>query len=67
MFNSGLVAIPNRLTKPRGASGTVMRHFLRTRVFAAPAAVAALALGVTVPAASRVLIRSPLRARGRRG
>ena len=24
----------------RGASGTVMRHFLRTRVFAAPATVA---------------------------
>ena len=33
-----------------------MRHFLRTRVFAPPAAVAALAFGVTVPAASRVLI-----------
>ena len=40
----------------RGAIGTVMRHFLRTCVFAAPATVAALALGVTVPAASRVLI-----------
>ena len=40
----------------RGASGTVMRHFVRTRVFAAPAPVAPLALGMTVPAASRVLI-----------
>ena len=46
----------------RGASGTVMRHFLRTRVFTAPAAVAALALGVTVPAASRVLIPASRRA-----
>ena len=46
----------------RGASGIVMRHFLRTRVFAAPAAVAALALGVTVPAASRVLIPASRRA-----
>ena len=33
-----------------------MRHFVRTRAFAAPAPVAALALGMTVPAASRVLI-----------
>ena len=40
----------------RGASGTVMRHFLRTRAFAAPAPVAALALGMTAPAAPRVLI-----------
>ena len=39
-----------------------MRHFLRTRVFAAPAPVAALALGVTVPAASRVLIPASRRA-----
>ena len=46
----------------RGASGTVMRHFLCTRVFAAPAPVAALALGVTVPAASRVLIPASRRA-----
>ena len=46
----------------RGAIGTVMRHFLRTRVFAAPAPVAALALGVTVPAASRVLIPASRRA-----
>ena len=46
----------------RGASGTVMRHFVHTRVFAAPAPVAALALGVTVPAASRVLIPAPRRA-----
>ena len=46
----------------RGASGTVMRHFVHTRVFAAPAPVAALALGVTVPAASRVLISAPRRA-----
>ena len=42
--------------------GTVMRHFLHTRVFAAPATVAALALGVTVPAASRVLIPASRRA-----
>ena len=40
----------------RGASGTVMRHFVRARAFAAPTTVAALALGMTVPAASRVLI-----------
>ena len=40
----------------RGASGTVMRHFVRARAFAAPAPVTALALGMTVPAASRVLI-----------
>ena len=40
----------------RGASGTVMRHFLRTRVFAAPTPVAALALGMAVPAAARLLI-----------
>ena len=46
----------------RGAIGTVMRHFLHTRVFAAPAPVAALALGVTVPAASRVLIPASRRA-----
>ena len=39
-----------------------MRHFLCTRVFAAPAPVAALALGVTVPAASRVLIPASRRA-----
>ena len=40
----------------RGASGTVMRHFVRARAFAAPAPVAPLALGMTVPAAPRVLI-----------
>ena len=39
-----------------------MRHFVHTRVFAPPATVAALALGVTVPAASRVLIPAPRRA-----
>ena len=39
-----------------------MRHFLHTRVFAPPAPVAALALGVTVPAASRVLIPASRRA-----
>ena len=39
-----------------------MRHFVHTRVFAAPAPVAALALGVTVPAASRVLIPALRRA-----
>ena len=39
-----------------------MRHFVHTRVFAAPAPVAALALGVTVPAASRVLIPASRRA-----
>ena len=40
----------------RGASGTVMRHFVRACAFAAPAPVAPLALGMTVPAAPRVLI-----------
>jgi len=40
----------------RGRSGTVMRHFLPARAFAAPAPVAALTLGMTVSAASRVLI-----------
>ena len=39
--------------------GTVMRHFLSTCAFAAPVAIAALALGVTVPAASRLLISAP--------
>ena len=46
----------------RGASGTVMRHFVHTRVFAPPAPVAALALGVTAPATSRVLIPASRRA-----
>ena len=36
-----------------------MRHFLSASPFAAPAPVAALALGVTVPAASRALIPAP--------
>ena len=49
-------------TTTRGRSGTVMRHFLRARAFAAPAPVAALALGVTVPAASRSLIPTSRRA-----
>ena len=40
----------------RGASGTVMRHFVRARAFAAPAPGAPLAPGMTVPAAPRVLI-----------
>ena len=43
-------------TTARGRSGTVMRHFLPTRAFAASASVAALALGMTVSAASRALI-----------
>ena len=43
-------------TTARGRSGTVMRHFLPVSAFAAPAPVAALALGVTVSAASRALI-----------
>ena len=46
----------------RGASGTVMRHFLPVSAFAAPAAIAALALGVAVPAASRALIPASCRA-----
>ena len=46
----------------RGASGTVMRHFLHTRVFAAPAPVAALTLGMAVPAAARLLIPASRRA-----
>ena len=39
-----------------------MRHFVRARAFVAPAPVAALALGMTVPAASRVLISASRRA-----
>ena len=46
----------------RGASGTVMRHFVRARGFAAPVLVAALALGVTVPAAACLLIPASRRA-----
>ena len=46
----------------RGASGTVMRHFLPVSAFAAPAAIAALALGVAVPAALRALIPASCRA-----
>ena len=42
--------------------GTLMRHFLSTCAFAAPVAIAPLALGVTVPAASRLLITTPGRA-----
>ena len=45
-----------------GASGTLMRHFLSASPFAAPVPVAALALGVTVPAASRALIPASRRA-----
>ena len=41
--------------RPFGERGT-SHYVLRTRAFAAPATVAALALGMTVPAASRVLI-----------
>ena len=43
-------------TTARGRSGTVMRHFLPTRAFAVSASVAALALGMTVSAASSALI-----------
>ena len=43
-------------TTARGGSGTVMRHLLPAHAFTAPAPVAALTLGVTVPAAARVLI-----------
>ena len=47
------LAHPNSMTgefsPARGASGTVMRHFVHVRAFAAPA------LGVTVPAATRLL------------
>ena len=40
--------------------GTLMRHyFLSTCAFAALVAIARLALGVTVPAASRLLISAP--------
>ena len=42
--------------------GTLMRHFLSPVPVAAPAPVAALALGVTVPAASRTLIPASRRA-----
>ena len=42
--------------------GTLMRHFLPADPVAAPASVAALALGMTVPTASRVLIPASCRA-----
>ena len=42
--------------------GTLRRHFLWTDPVAAPVAVAALALGMTVPTASRVLIPASRRA-----
>ena len=45
-----------------GGCGTVMRHFSPTAPFAAPEAVAALALGMAVPAASRLLVTPPRRA-----
>ena len=44
-----------------GEYGTVMRHFFCAGPFAAPAPVAALALGMTVPAAPRLLIPVPRR------
>ena len=44
-----------------GEYGTVMRHFLCAGPFAAPAPVAALALGMAVPAAPRLLIPVPRR------
>ena len=46
----------------RGGSGTVMRHYFPARTFPAPAPVAPLTLGMTVPAASRVLIPTSRRA-----
>ena len=42
--------------RPFGKRGGHLHYFVRARAFAAPATVAALALGMTVPAASRVLI-----------
>ena len=44
-----------------GVKGTLMRHYFPASTFAAPAPVAALALGMTVPAASRLLISTPRR------
>ena len=49
-------------TTARGGSGTVMRHYFPARTFPAPAPVAPLTLGMTVPAASRVLIPTSRRA-----
>ena len=46
----------------RGGSGTVIRHYFPARTFPAPAPVAPLTLGMTVPAASRVLIPTSRRA-----
>ena len=46
----------------RRRGGTLMRHFLSASSYAAPAPVAALALGVTMPAASRALIPASRRA-----
>ena len=42
--------------------GTVMRHFFSADLVVTSASVAALALGMTVPAASRLLISTPRRA-----
>ena len=42
-----------------GRCGTVMRHYFPARASAAPASVAALALGMTVPTASSLLIPPP--------
>ena len=52
----------NECSTARGCSGTVMRHFFCAGPLAAPAPVAPLALGMTVPAASRVLIPASCRA-----
>ena len=49
-------------TTASGRCGTVMRHFFPTRRFTAPAPVAPLALGMTVPAAPGLLIATPCRA-----
>ena len=55
-------SMANECSTARGRSGTVMRHFFSAGPLAAPAPVTPLAFGMTVPAASRVLIPAPRRA-----
>ena len=49
-------AMMGECTTARGESGTMMRHILPARGLAASLAVAALALGMTMPAASGLLV-----------
>ena len=52
----------NECSTVGGCGGTVMRHFVSAGPLAAPEPVASLALGMAVPAASRMLIPAPRRA-----